>query len=161
MRITMHKDGSATGLVGGYRPWRELYDKELFNVPSGGISRETTYYENAIGLYYSLKRNADGLPDPKTGQNMGLSTAYRFLAKPAYVVDPAIPVVINQPAPSDRAYRERAAFMKAQLTRIPSPAPHNDHNVVKRLPNAPVAPAGKDQLQVQNNTPATVASATR
>jgi len=123
VRLTIQPDGSLSGLLGGYRDWRDIYAKDTFNVPSGGQSRETTYYQNQIGFYYSLKRNADGLPDPKTGQNTGISAAYRFLGRPAFVVDPVTPVAINQPVPDDKADRERAAFWQAVTTSAISPAP--------------------------------------
>lgn len=123
MRLTMLPDGGVSALLGGYRDYRDIYAKDTFNVPSGGQSRESTYYQNQIGFYYALKRNADGLPDPKTGENVGLSAAYRFLARPAFVVDPASPLTINQPVPSDKADRERALFWKAVTTKAISPEP--------------------------------------
>ena len=121
MRLTMQADGSLSALLGGYRDFRDVYAKDTFNVPSGGQSRESTYYQNQIGFYYALKRNADGLPDPRTGQNTGISTAYRFLAKPAFVVDPDTAVTIDQPVPDDKADRERALFWKAVTTKAISP----------------------------------------
>jgi len=123
MRLTLLPDGGLSALLGGYRDYRDIYAKDTFNVPSGGQSRESTYYQNQIGFYYALARNADGLPDPKTGRNTGISAAYRFLAKPAFVVDPQKPVAINQPVPDDKAERERALFWKAVTTKAISPEP--------------------------------------
>jgi hypothetical protein len=121
MRLTLNPDGSLAALLGGYRDYRDIYAKDTFNVPSGGQSRESTYYQNQIGFYYALKRNADGIPDARTGQMTGISAAYRFLAKPAFVVD--APVTIDQPVPSDKADRERALFWKAVTTKAISPEP--------------------------------------
>jgi len=38
--------------------------------------------------WYSLRRHADGLPDPETGAMRGISTAYFIDAVPAHVVSP-------------------------------------------------------------------------
>jgi len=137
MRLTMLPDGGISALLGGYRDYRDIYAKDTFNVPSGGQSRESTYYQNQIGFYYALKRNADGLPDPRTGEKVGLSAAYRFLARPAFVVDPDRPVVINQPVPSDKADQERALFWKAVTTKAISPEPQRRRGP----PPAPVSQA--------------------
>lgn len=122
VRLQMTKDGGLSGLLGGYQDYRQVYAKDTFNVPSDGQSRETTYYQNQVGFYYALKRNADGLPD-KDGHNIGISTAYRFLARPAFVVDPRQPVVIDQPPGSDRANIRRALFLRAVTTKAISPEP--------------------------------------
>jgi hypothetical protein len=134
MRLVMARDGSMTGLLGGYRDFRDVYAKDTFNIPSGGQSRETTYYQNQIGYYYALRRNADGLPDPKTGQNTAISAAYRFQGRPAFVVDPRTSLTIDQPSPGDRADRERELFWNAVTTKAISPA------VPRRGPPRPVQP---------------------
>jgi len=144
VRLTMQPDGSLSGLLGGYRDWRDIYAKDTFNVPSGGQSRETTYYQNQIGFYYSLRRNADGLPDSRTGQNTGISAAYRFIGRPAFVVDPSSPVAINQPVPDDKADRERAAFWQAVTTSLISPTPQR-----RRGPAIPLAPPRTAQASGQ------------
>jgi hypothetical protein len=160
MRMVMNQDGSLSGILGGYRDWRDIYAKDTFNAPSGGESRETTYRQNQIAFYYALKRNADALPDPKTGQNMGISATYRFEAKPAFVVVPETPVVIDQPPLSPMADRQRVAFYKALTTKQISAPPAR-----AGTGTAPAAPNGNafksaDDKQVNNATPATVASAT-
>jgi len=43
---------------------------------------------NAVGWFYALRRNADGMKDPVTGQNRGISTVYRYDLLPAFVVSP-------------------------------------------------------------------------
>ena len=37
-------------------------------------------------FYYSIKRNADANPDPVTGENRDISTAYEIEAVPAFVI---------------------------------------------------------------------------
>ena len=90
-------DGGLSGLIGGYRDWREVYGRDTFNVPSGGATRETYYHQNQIAMYYALKRNADGMPDAKTGRNTAISTAFRFTARPAFVVDPPVALAVDEP----------------------------------------------------------------
>jgi len=41
---------------------------------------------DAPGIYHSLKRHADGNPDPETGEFTSISAAYRIDAVPAFVV---------------------------------------------------------------------------
>jgi len=123
VRLTMNKDGGLSGLVGGYRDWRDIYSKDTFNVPSGGATRETYYHQNQISMYYALKRNADAMPDPKTGQNTAISAAFRFTAKPAFVVDPPVALGVDQPPypGADKAMLERVRFLHAITTRAIAP----------------------------------------
>lgn len=151
MRLKMQPDGGLSGLAGGYQDFRVLYGRDTFNVPSGGQSRETTYFQNQIALYYALKRSADGMPDPKTGENIGISTAYRFLARPAFVVDPETPAAINEPLTSDKAEIQRALFLKAVTTKAISPEP-------KFRKAAPPAPPSKKGLQANNDASSAIAS---
>ncbi len=123
VRLILNANGSLSGLVGGYRDWREIYGRDTFNVPSGGATRETYYHENQIGMYYALKRNADGIPDPRTGENTAISAAFRFTAKPAFVVDPPVPIAVDQPPypGGERAMTERKRFLLATSTRAIEP----------------------------------------
>jgi len=123
VRLILNKDGGLSGLIGGYRDWREVYSRDTFNVPSGGATRETYYHQNQIAMYYALKRNADAMPDPKTGRNTAISTAFRFTAKPAFVVDPPRPLAVDQPPypGGDKAMLERKRFLDAITTRAIQP----------------------------------------
>jgi hypothetical protein len=123
VRLVMNKEGGLSGLVGGYRDWRDIYGKDTFNVPSGGATRETYYHQNQISMYYALKRNADAMPDPKTGQNTAISAAFRFTAKPAFVVEPPTPLAVDQPPypGGDRAVIERKRFLEGTTTRAIQP----------------------------------------
>jgi hypothetical protein len=119
----MSKDGGLSGLVGGYRDWRDIYNKDTFNVPSGGATRETYYHQNQISMYYALKRNADAMPDPRTGRNTAISAAFRFTARPAFVVDPPAPLAVDQPPypGGDKAMTERKRFLEGTTTRAIQP----------------------------------------
>jgi hypothetical protein len=119
IRLTIGADGNASGLIGGYRNWRDLYAENTFAQDGGqqGI-RE---HEDHIGLYYALRRNADGMADPATGEKMGISTAYRLKAVPAFVIDPekpvGIPLLPANVKPTKSFQGIRAAFIKATTTR--------------------------------------------
>jgi hypothetical protein len=119
VRLMMSQNGDLSGLVGGYRDWRDVYATDTFNVPSGGATRETYYHQNQIAMYYALKRNADGIPDRKTGRNTAISTAFRFTAKPAFVVDPSSSLALEQPPypGAEKAMTERKRFLEAIATR--------------------------------------------
>jgi hypothetical protein len=93
IRLNIAPDGrSATGLIGGYRNWRDLYTENTFAQDGGqqGI-RE---HEDHVALYYALRRNADGMLNPKTGKYDGISSVYRIKLASAYVVDPDKPMDI-------------------------------------------------------------------
>jgi hypothetical protein len=126
VRLTLDKDGGLSGLVGGYRDWREVYGRDTFNVPSGGATRETYYHENQIAMYYALKRNADGMPDPKTGRNTAISSAFRLTARPAFVVDPPVALAVDEPPypGGEKAMTERRRFIQATNTRAIAPEVH-------------------------------------
>jgi len=109
IRLEIGPDGFAAGLVGGYRDWRDLYCEDTFT--QSGSTVETRDHHDVIGMYYALKRNADGMPDPRTGQNMGISIAYRIMAVPAYVVDPEKPMAVNL-SPSDARATKRYQQMR-------------------------------------------------
>ena len=121
IRLNIAADGqSATGLVGGYRNWRDLYAENTFAQDGGqqGI-RE---HEDHVALYYALKRNADGIPDPRTGEKMGISSTYRITAMPAYVVDSEKSVgiaVIQEEEPSKHSFIAiREATINSTKTKI-------------------------------------------
>ena len=120
IRLEIAPDGNAKGLIGGYRDWRKIYTENTFAQDGGqqGI-RE---HEDGVALYYALKRNADGMADPRTGERMGISSAYRITAMPAYVVDSAQPLgvtVIQAEETRRKAFLAvREATIKSTRTRI-------------------------------------------
>jgi len=113
LRLVFAPDGGATGLLGGWRDWRELYARLAFNVAVEGPFLEIPYRSNLIAAYYALQRNADGDPDAR-GRNRAISTAWRLSAVPAFAVD--APASLSQPPPSARILAERAAFLKGAAT---------------------------------------------
>jgi hypothetical protein len=145
LRLALNKDGGLSGLVGGYRDWREVYGRDTFNVPSGGATRETYYHQNQIAMYYALKRNADGLPDPKTGRNTAISSAFRFTARPAFVVDPPVPLAVEQPPypGGERSVIERQNFLHAISTRAIAPEYRRPNIGVAQQAASEAAPAKK------------------
>jgi len=126
LSLTIDWDGrSASGFVGGYRNWLDLLAENTF--AQTGAEQGIRDHEDAVGLYYALKRNADGMPDPKTGRNTGISMAYRIKAVPAHVVDPARPAEVRRlPADEERNRgfeTVKAAMIKAVTTRIVQDVP--------------------------------------
>jgi hypothetical protein len=127
VRLNMAADGlSASGLVGGYRDWRELYTENTFAQDGGqqGI-RE---HEDHVSLYYALRRNADGMYNPKTGRNDGISAVYRIKLASAYVVDPENPKMEVPKLALDEERMQAFLAIKANTirgaeTRVPQPVP--------------------------------------
>ncbi len=82
-------------MLGGYLPWYPIYWANA----SRGTGTEYDMAQDAIAMYYALRKQADADPDPKTGQNRSISSAYVIEAVPAFVVPaetPAAPVRTSQ-----------------------------------------------------------------
>ena len=82
LRMKLNTDGSVEGVMGGYIPWKRIF----FSYGSSGYSEETMIGTDIPGVYYALRSHADAYPDPKTGENTAISTAWRIVAVPAYAV---------------------------------------------------------------------------
>ena len=82
VRFDFKPDGTARGLIGGFQPWEHLYVSWAL----GGAINEMGLSMDVAGVYYSMRKLADGDPDPKTGMNMSISTSYVIEALPAFVV---------------------------------------------------------------------------
>jgi len=126
IRLKIASDGSTgTGLIGGYRNWRELYTENTFAQDGGqqGI-RE---HEDHVALYYALRRNADGMLNPKTGKYDGISSVYRITMASAYVVDPDKPMEIPKLAGDEERMQAflaiKANTIKGIETLVPQPVP--------------------------------------
>jgi hypothetical protein len=126
IRLNIAPDGlSGSGLIGGYRNWRDLYTENTFAQDGGqqGI-RE---HEDHVALYYALRRNADGMYNEKTGTNDGISSVYRIKITRAFVVDPGKPMDV--PILAGEVWRKkafeqiRANTIKGIETRIPQGVP--------------------------------------
>jgi len=92
LKLTFQRDGSLTGLVGGYRP---LFDVIVSPALGSAGSALVAGIDCAAELK-TLRKLADGLRDPKTGKCEGISSAQRISAVPAFVND--APAVIRSAA---------------------------------------------------------------
>lgn len=81
MRMNIAADGSMRMMLGGYQSWRMVY----YGLADQGHIKEYAASIDIPAVYYSLKRNADAGPDPKTGENTLISSTYTIEAVPAFV----------------------------------------------------------------------------
>jgi hypothetical protein len=142
IRVTPFPDGNAEGLVGGYRDWRDVYSQNIFS-QSGG-DQGIREHEDHVGLYYALRRHADGLFNEETGRFDGISTAYRLRLIPAYVVDPAEPVEIpvRDSGVSKQGFDDTtAAMIKAVDTLVPQDVPDSSAEL-KPVDGIAIGPGG-------------------
>lgn len=77
IRLEPQPDGDLRGYIGGYQDIRE---SALFSGYSEGLFNFKT-----PAIYYAMKRNADGLQDPVTGEFNGISMAFEIDAVPAFL----------------------------------------------------------------------------
>ena len=84
LRLQIRPDGNLAGLLGGYQSWFSIYWQQ----GSHGWGLESQSNIDIPGFYYSLAKTADAEPDPKTGQNTAISSAYELEGVPAYLVHP-------------------------------------------------------------------------
>jgi hypothetical protein len=125
IRVTPKPDGTAAGLVGGYRDWRDLYAQNVYAQDGG--QQGVREHEDHVSLYHALRRHADGMFNAKTGRYDGVSTAYRLKLTPAFVVDPdklmAIPFRDGGTRGRTGYDNTMAAMIKAAETLVPQPVP--------------------------------------
>src|SRR4030095_9038686 len=125
IRVVMNSDGTAAGLVGGYRDFRDLYTQNVFAQDGG--QQGVREHEDHVSLYYALRRHADGMFNAKTGRYDGISSAYRMKLMPAFVVDPdkamAIPVRDGGTRGKKSFDDTAAAMIKAVDTLVPQDVP--------------------------------------
>lgn len=98
LQIEFTPDGNLKGLVGGYVDWKLIY----YSMAKSGVQHEVATSGNCPGLYYAFKKNADGYPDPQTGQCTAISTAYAIEATPAFLVHPPNLEKISSAGPAAR-----------------------------------------------------------
>jgi type VI protein secretion system component Hcp len=80
VRLEFNDDRTMQGLIGGYMDWRYMANYwGALTVFEAGMGYSTP------GVYNALKRAADGLPDPVTGELTGLSAAYDIEGVEAYL----------------------------------------------------------------------------
>jgi len=125
IRVVADSDSTAAGLVGGYRDFRDVYTQNIF-AQSGGV-QGVREHEDHVALYYALRRNADGMLNPKTGRYEGISCAYRMKLVSAFVVDPDKPMEIPTRDSDERRRKSfdntAAALIKAVNTLVPQEVP--------------------------------------
>ncbi len=83
-RLRLNDDGTLEGMVGGYKPIEEA----ITTWTIAGPNVELVTHVNLSGAYYAIERAADARPDPETGKNTAVSTAVRFWAAPAFLIEP-------------------------------------------------------------------------
>ena len=105
LRFRMKEDGGFEGYFGGYRDWKIMYKRQA--IPARDT--ETLQGIDMPSFYYALERHADGDPDPVTGKNRKISTAYRIRAVPAFVLTPDYKQVVETPRVFDEAAPVRVA----------------------------------------------------
>ena len=54
IRVVPNSDGTAAGLVGGYRDFRDLYTQNAFT-QSGGVQGVREHVEDHVALYYAMR----------------------------------------------------------------------------------------------------------
>jgi hypothetical protein len=77
----MTTDGGMKGIIGGYVDWRRRVVFQIYRASD---------YENTVGLqapaiYNAMKRAADGLQDPLTGEFNGISAAFEIEGVAAFL----------------------------------------------------------------------------
>ena len=105
LQLVPNGDGTASGLVGGYRDWRDVYAQNVFAQDGG--QQGVREHEDHVALYYALRRHADGMFNARTGRYDGISSAYRLKLVPAFVVDTDKPILAGA---KDGDTRRRKAF---------------------------------------------------
>ena len=125
VRVVLNSDGTAAGLVGGYRDWRDVYSQNSYSQDAG--EQGVREHEDPEALYHALRRRADGMFSAKTGRYEAISTAYRMRLKPAFVVDPDKPMAIPDRSSEGRGKKPfddtAAAMIKAVETLVPQAVP--------------------------------------
>jgi hypothetical protein len=84
LRLQIKEDGSLEGLIGGYLDVEDAYRE----MAGGGAINELVLHVNIPNFWWALHKNADGIPDPTTGKNTAISSAWRLEAQPAFVTAP-------------------------------------------------------------------------
>lgn len=78
-RLEIEPDGTLKGVLGGYQDWRRV----MMSNAASQLEFDDGFA--APGLYNALKRNADGLKDPRTGECEGISVAFDVEGAPAFI----------------------------------------------------------------------------
>jgi hypothetical protein len=79
MRLEFLPDGTRKGVLGGYEDWRRVM------ALNSSSNTESLYGFQCPAMYNALKRAADALQDPVTGECNGISSAYDIEGVPAFI----------------------------------------------------------------------------
>lgn len=110
VRFEIDENGGMSGLIAGYRDWREHYRGVAGNGADGsGAIHENLGQFQLPGWWHALRRYADGMPDPETGEMRGISTVYSIDAVPGYVVTPDASAPVTEARLFEAPETERAA----------------------------------------------------
>lgn len=103
VQATIGDDGKLDGYLAGYSPVENVYDVNIGfrnavdaegkpsperRIVGAGFGKASAMGYTCEGVYHSLYANADGHPDPETGQCTSISSQFRIEALPAFVLDP-------------------------------------------------------------------------
>jgi hypothetical protein len=147
IRVVPDSDGTAAGLVGGYRDFRDLYTQNVFAQDGG--QQGVREHEDHVALYYALRRHADGMFNATTGRYDGISSTYRMKLVPVFVVDPDKPMDI--PVRDDTMRRTKAfddtaaAMIKAVNTLVPQDVPRGSGEAAVGRGGVPI-PRGRGRV---------------
>lgn len=81
LRLEFTPDGQMKGVIGGYLDWRKRLVFQIYR----SSDYEVTVGYQAPAIYNAMKRAADGLYDPVTGDFTGISAAFEIEGVPAFV----------------------------------------------------------------------------
>jgi hypothetical protein len=93
LRLVFQPDGSLAGLLGGYRPVFDVIQSPAL----GGAGSALAGGIDCASRLATLRKYADGMPDPQTKQCTAVSGAIKIVAVPAFVNDvPLARAGVNQ-----------------------------------------------------------------
>lgn len=92
IELSMQEDGRLEVLMGGYRNWKQYY----WGWAAAGNTTENARQITLVGLWNSLEANADGVPDPVTGEMTHISANFHMEAVPAFIVTPDTNAVVAE-----------------------------------------------------------------
>jgi hypothetical protein len=81
LRLEILPDGRLKGVIGGYLDWRKRLVFQIYR----GADYENTVGLQAPAMYNAMKRAADGLLNPITGDYDGISAAFEIEGVPAFL----------------------------------------------------------------------------
>lgn len=113
LEFAMNDDGSLSGMIGGYRPWRPIYES-LVN--GRGPVAEPLGWLRIPDVYYALQRYADYSPTGPGGEKTYISYHMKVDATPAYVVTPDAAGTVKQARLFETATGDDQAAKQSKAT---------------------------------------------